>query len=193
MERWISDVCLKLSYHVLRLISASWNRLTPMNGFMINIEIIHMLVLAKGEILYKSDEESKNKEGETLWSNNDRNQDTYHWIQIVQLRVDLRSPKDTKLKSSGFITLSISSSDANGVAELAIRKLLQVVLSDHKTASTFDELIQNGMAGYRSDLAGIFKESISFIDTFINNMDELADVSGNYTYMIRIPLLIHWK
>ena len=37
-----------------------------MNGFMINIEIIHMLVLAKGEILYKPDEESKNKEGETL-------------------------------------------------------------------------------------------------------------------------------
>ncbi|PAV17484.1 WD40 domain containing protein [Pyrrhoderma noxium] len=128
---------------------------TPMNGFMINIEIIHMLVLAKGEILYKPDEESKNKE--------------------VQLRVDLRSPKDKRLKSSGFITLSISSSDANGVAELAIRKLLQVVLSDNKTASTFDELIQNGMAGYRSDLAGTFKESIPFVDTFINNMDELAD------------------
>ena len=80
----------------------------------------------------------------------------------------------------------INPSDANGIAELAIKKLIQTVYGNNDEASTADEMIQKGVAGYQSDLASLFKESTPFVDVFMKNMDELAGVSVRLSFVLHI-------
>ena len=107
--------------------------------------------------------------------------------------MDLRSHKDKIIKSSSFIMFGINPSDANGIAELAIKKLIQAVYGNNDEASTVDEMIQKGVAGYQSDLAILFKESTPFVDVFMKNMDELAGVSIQLSIVLRIAFLILLK